>query len=89
MALEDGMVLARCLEASDDVTEALQRYERARLERTARIVENSFENAMRMRNRELSDPERSQSFMDRQFSPNALGARFDWMYEYDAASVAV
>jgi len=56
MALEDGMVLARCLEASDDVTEALQRYERARLERTTRIVENSFENAMRMRNPELSDP---------------------------------
>jgi salicylate hydroxylase len=89
MALEDGMVLARCLEASDDVTEALQRYERARLERTARIVENSFENAMRMRNPELSDPDRAQSFMDRQFSSNALGARFDWMYEYDAVSVAV
>jgi salicylate hydroxylase len=89
MTLEDGMVLARCLEASDDVTVALQRYERARLERTTHIVENSFENAKRMRNPELADPDRAHAFMDRQFSSSALDARFNWMYEYDATSVVV
>ena len=38
MAIEDSMILARCLEISADTTEALQRYEVARLERTSRIV---------------------------------------------------
>jgi salicylate hydroxylase len=89
MTLEDGMVLARCLEASDDVTDALQRYERARLKRTTQIVENSFQNAKRVRNPELADPDRAHAFMDRQFSSSALDARFNWMYEYDAVSVVV
>ena len=35
MAIEDSMILARCLEISADTTEALQRYEVARLERTS------------------------------------------------------
>jgi salicylate hydroxylase len=89
MTLEDGMVLARCLEASDDVIEALRRYEHARLGRTTRIVENSLESAVSMRNPELADPNRAHAFMDRQFSPNALDTRFNWMYEYDATSVVI
>ena len=38
MAIEDGMVLARCLERSADIPEALRHYEAARLDRTSRIV---------------------------------------------------
>ena len=38
MAIEDGVVLARCLFASDSVEEALQRYEAARVERTALVT---------------------------------------------------
>ena len=38
MAIEDGVVLARCLFASDSVEEALQRYEAACVERTALVT---------------------------------------------------
>ena len=37
MAIEDGMVLARCLAAADDHTEAFARYESARIERTHEV----------------------------------------------------
>ena len=43
MAIEDGVVLARCLEASADVAEALHRYEAARVERTTLVMVNSAE----------------------------------------------
>jgi 2-polyprenyl-6-methoxyphenol hydroxylase-like FAD-dependent oxidoreductase len=89
MAIEDGMILARCLEASPDVIEALQRYEVARLNRTSRIVQSSFESASHLRNPLLANPEQAKAFMDRQFRPNALSARYDWLYEYDAISVPI
>ena len=38
MTIEDGVVLARCLFTSDSVEEALQRYEAARVERTALVT---------------------------------------------------
>jgi salicylate hydroxylase len=43
MAIEDGMVLARCL-SGYTIPEALRRYEAARLDRTSRIVRGSLEN---------------------------------------------
>jgi hypothetical protein len=27
--------------------------------------------------------------MDREFAPRAMGARYDWLYEYDALTVPV
>ncbi len=89
MAIEDGMVLTRCLEASADVVEALRRYEAARLDRTSRIVLGSLENVSRYHNPQLGDPAAAQAFMDREFAPHAMGARYDWLYEYDALTVAV
>ncbi len=43
MAIEDGIVLARCLGASAGVAEALRRYEAARVERTTLVMVNSAE----------------------------------------------
>jgi salicylate hydroxylase len=88
MAIEDGMVLARCLEAYP-VPEALRRYEAVRLDRTSRIVRGSLENVSRYHNPQLGDPGQAQAFMDREFAPRAMGARYDWLYEYDALSVAI
>jgi 2-polyprenyl-6-methoxyphenol hydroxylase-like FAD-dependent oxidoreductase len=86
MAIEDGMVLARCLDAFE-VPEALRRYEAARLDRTSRIVRGSLENVSRYHNPQLADPEAAQDFMSREFAPSAMGARYDWLYEYDALTV--
>ena len=43
-ALEDSAVLARCVEAVDDIGEAFRRYQATRLERTARLQLTSREN---------------------------------------------
>ena len=88
MAIEDGMVLARCLDAYD-VPEALRRYEAARLDRTSRIVLGSLENVSRYHNPQLADPVQAQAFMAREFAPRAMGARYDWLYEYDALTVPI
>lgn len=44
MALEDAMVLARCIESASDLEEALARYERARVERTTQVMLESRRN---------------------------------------------
>ncbi len=89
MTIEDAMILARCLEASGDVCEALQRYEGARLDRTSRIVRSALDRAERMRNVGLADPDQATAFMDRQFSSNGSSETYDWIHEYDALSVSV
>ncbi len=88
MAIEDGMVLARCLDACG-VPEAFRRYEAARLDRTSRIVRASLENVSRYHNPQLADPKQAQAFMTREFAPRAMGARYDWLYEYDALTVPI
>jgi len=47
-AIEDAVILGRCLDASDNAAEALGRYERARMERCAFIQTESNANADRM-----------------------------------------
>jgi len=88
MAIEDGMVLARCL-AAYPVAEALRHYDAARIDRTSRIVRGSLENVSRYHNPQLGDPVQAQAFMQREFAPRAMGARYDWLYEYDALTVPV
>jgi salicylate hydroxylase len=87
MAIEDGMILARCLETADTITEALQRYETARVERTSRIVRSSYERITRLGS-ELADPDQLEAFVARQ-SAASIGASYDWMHRYDAMTVPV
>ena len=87
MAIEDGMILARCLEASETITEALRRYETARVERTSRIVRSSYERITRLGN-ELANEDQVQAFIDRQ-SAASIGASYDWMHQYDAMTTPV
>jgi len=89
MAIEDGMILARCLDDDNDIPAALRRYEAARLERTSRIVRGSLENVSRYHNPQLADPVQAREFMAREFAPRAIGARYDWLYEYDALTVPI
>ena len=41
MAIEDGIVLARCMAKADNLSEAFLRYESARVARTTMVMENS------------------------------------------------
>jgi salicylate hydroxylase len=86
MALEDAVVIARCLDLSD-TQEALRRYENARLERTAAIVRGSSDNTKRFHNPTLGSPDGAAAYVEREFQPERVSQRYDWLYEYNALTV--
>lgn len=90
MAMEDGVVLARCLEAHPgDTPRALQRYEALRLERTTRVVLGSAQNTGRFHNAVLADPGKARDYMAREYPLGKGRTIFDWLFAYDAMTVPV
>lgn len=89
MAIEDGLVLARCLEAYDDMETALTRYQDARVERTAKIVRGSAANTARFHNQNLADPEKAGRYVEEEWLPERVRERYDWLFVYDATSVTL
>ena len=88
MAIEDGYVLARCI-ASFPIEIALERYEAARRERTLRTVEGSAANIYRFHNPALADPAEGRKFVDREWQSQRIADRYDWLFNYDATTVAI
>ena len=87
-AIEDAVVLARCLSDvnTSDAADALRRYEDARRGRTAQVQNSSF------MNRDLFHMVDGQEQIDRDliFSISPPGMSIlDWVYEYDALTTAV
>lgn len=81
MAVEDGAVLARALLQESSVAEALDLYQRNRVERTARIVEQSTQN------RRLFHL-RSKEAIRAEFARRNEGAdRNKWLYSYNPLTV--
>ena len=81
MAIEDGAVLTRALEIADSIPEALQLYQRNRMERTARIVNQSNFN------RKLFHL-RSQAEIRAAFAKRDEGNdRNGWLYSYNPLTV--
>lgn len=89
MALEDAVVLARCLDAYHDVTTALKHYDATRLARTAAIVRGSNDNAKRFHNPALAEAAGAAAYIDKEWTPEKVRERYDWLYEYDALTVPV
>jgi salicylate hydroxylase len=90
MALEDGIVLARCLAAhNEDLAAGLARYEALRLDRTSRIVIGSAANAARFHNPLLADPEEASRYVDREWNEDRVRERYEWLFSYDATAVDV
>ena len=87
MAIEDGYILARCLDGSDDVPAALGRYEAARRERTRKVVEGSAANATRFHNPQLADPVEAKRYVDREWDPARIAERYEWLFRYDVTQV--
>lgn len=87
-AIEDAVVLARCLADVDvkNAARALRRYENARQGRTAQVQTSS------VMNRDLFHLNDGQEQKDRDMffsiSPPGMSV-LDWVYEYDALTVAV
>jgi salicylate hydroxylase len=90
MAMEDGFILARCLEAySDDPITALARYEHARMERTTRIVQGSAANAARFHNPQLAHAQGAAKYVDEEWSEARVKERYDWLFSYNVETVPV
>ncbi|MFA7679826.1 MAG: FAD-dependent monooxygenase [Pigmentiphaga sp.] len=81
MAIEDGEIIARCLAQQEDVSEALQTYQRNRLERTAQVVNESIENRWIYRIEDLEEMRRA--FQNKDMSTS----RTAWLYSYDPVTV--
>ena len=81
MAIEDGAVLMRALEMKSDIADALQLYQRNRIDRTAKIVTQSAAN------RELFHLP-SQDAMRAAFAKRDEGEdRNKWLYSYNPLTV--
>ena len=89
MALEDGIVLARCLAEYPDIPDALRHYETARLDRTAAIVRGSNDNAKRFHNPALTQAATASAYIDREWTAEKVHDRYDWLYYYDALTVPI
>ncbi|HEX9433568.1 MAG TPA: FAD-dependent monooxygenase [Burkholderiales bacterium] len=88
MAIEDGCMIARCF-ADYEVEAALEHYEAARRERTRRAVEGSAANLYRFHNPVLADPVEGRRFVDREWASARIADRYEWLFRYDATTVAV
>jgi salicylate hydroxylase len=89
MAIEDGFILARALEAADHPAEALTRYENARRARTTRMVEGANANTKRFHNPELASVEGARTYVDREWTEAKVKERYEWLFTYDAINVPV
>jgi len=89
MALEDGMVLARCIEKYGIAPAALQRYEMVRRERANRAVAGSADNARRFHNPDLANAEGAEAYVTREWQEEKVKQRYEWLFTYDATGVAV
>ncbi|MCV0395570.1 MAG: FAD-dependent monooxygenase [Rhizobiaceae bacterium] len=81
MAVEDAAVLARCLCAGDPVVDAIGRYQRNRIPRTTRIVNESTAN------RALFHLPDRQALRDAFARRDMNAERTAWLFSYDALTV--
>jgi salicylate hydroxylase len=89
MAIEDGFVLARCLEKYGDAVRALSQYEEARRERTRKAVEGSTANIGRFHHPALADPARARDYVKREWAGQNVANRYEWLFRYDVTTTPV
>jgi len=90
MAVEDGLILARCIDSyCDDLGMALRKYEDARRERTTKVVHASGGQSRRRHNESLADPVAAARYIETEWAPDRVQERYDWIYQYDAHSASI
>jgi salicylate hydroxylase len=81
MAIEDGAVLTRALRQTANIEDALQLYQRNRIERTTRIVKGSSANRALFHMHDQAELRRAFAARDEGASRNA------WLYSYNPLTV--
>jgi salicylate hydroxylase len=90
MAIEDGALLARCLaKYAPDLATAFARYEGERIPRTTRIVEQSAAMLDVFQGRHLENAQAAQAYVAREWAPDKVRDRYDWLYTYDPYAVSI
>lgn len=90
MSIEDGYVLARCIEChADDLDHALQRYQALRIDRTTAVVRGSADNLGRFHNRALATEGAAQAYVEKEWATDRVNERYDWVFSYNVDAVAV
>lgn len=89
-SIEDGIVLARCLEKfAPDVEAALRRYDEVRRPHAYRMVRGASDNTSRFHNAALASPETAEEFVSREWQSQAISDRYDWLFTYQADKVEI
>ncbi len=81
MAIEDGAVLSRCLQKSSEPKAALDLYQRNRVDRTARIVNESSANS------QLLHPKTKEDLQAAFANRDIAAERSRWLFSYDPLTV--
>lgn len=90
MAIEDAVILVRCLERdAGDPERALQRYQAVREPRTRAVVDKSWAQSRRRHNAALADPATAVPYINEHWAPTRVSDWYDWIYEYDAVTAGI
>lgn len=87
-SIEDGIVLARCLEKyRADGALGLRRYDELRRPHAYRMVRGATENRSRFHNALLATPQQATEFVSREWQSSAISDRYDWLFTYQADAI--
>ena len=90
VTMEDAYVLARCLEElPGGIEEALGRYDAARIGRANRTKAKSLEMLNIFHSPELGHIETARPYIQKEWAPQAVRDRYDWLLSYDATTVEI
>lgn len=90
VTMEDAFVLSRCLEVRPDAIEnALRRYDAARIERTNKTKASSMAMLKIFHDPALESEETGMPYILKNWSPEAVRQRYDWLLAYDATAVEI